>query len=236
METPLFEEILNQAGDFNITSVCLTGFGEPLFDPNLIFRVQRVREVFRKIPISIYTNGVLLTEQRINDLVRSGLTDLYVSLNAATATHHEQIMGIDGKFDQIVKMIEYALDIPGLNVCIPVAISPEYIEAQEVILLQQKFKPKNLFMHYVANWGGKLFDLKYKPQHSECRWFDREMYINIKGDVCLCCYDPLGEHAFGNIKQKPLFDIWWTGRRFFLERIEKEGRGNVAPCNNCTTN
>ena len=236
IDRALYSEIINQTKAFNIAHLAITGIGEPLLDPLLEERLKIGRKAFPKAPISVYTNGIILTKDRVLALVKAGLTELYVSINAGSPESHETIMGVKGKYEHVVEVIKQCLDIPDLRVFVPAITGPKWLESKEVGFLMDHWSPNVLFLHRAGNWAGKIYSLEYTPRYNECRWFKNDAYINLNGDVCLCCYDPYGNYKFGNVKRQSLEDIWWGEKRQgFLNTIKTKGRGYVKPCKNCST-
>jgi len=236
IDDDIFKKVIQSAKELNIGGVALTGFGEPLLDPKLSERIAYIRKTFPNIRISLFTNGILANEATMKDLVKSGLTVAYFSINAATEAMYDQIMGTKGQFEKVKKNAHDAINIPGLSVMLSVVVNPQFIDPSEVDKINMEWPPENLFLHAAGNWMGRLFPLDYKPVSSDCRWYNFQMYVNYKGDICLCCLDPDGRYKFGNIKDMSLRDAWWGEKRqAFLKKIKEEGRCNVKPCKNCTT-
>lgn len=69
-------------------TACIAGFGEPLLHPQLLDFVKAM--VARSMNVGIVTNGSLLAKHA-NDLANTGVSNVNVSLNAATAEEHEAI-------------------------------------------------------------------------------------------------------------------------------------------------
>jgi MoaA/NifB/PqqE/SkfB family radical SAM enzyme len=60
--------------------VVFGGFGEPLFHPDIVEMVARVRQVATRL--ELITNGLLLSDQMARDLIRAGLNMLWISADA----------------------------------------------------------------------------------------------------------------------------------------------------------
>jgi SynChlorMet cassette radical SAM/SPASM protein ScmF len=83
--------------------VKLTG-GEPLMHP----RIGEILEILQheKLRFNVETNGVLCTPELAQDLVRSGIYHISVSLDGADADTHEWVRGVKGCFDAAVEGIK----------------------------------------------------------------------------------------------------------------------------------
>jgi len=102
LDPGLFRHILQQARPMGLTSVKLTG-GEPLMHPRIGEILAILRE--EKLRFNVETNGVLCTPERAQDLVRSGMYHVSVSLDGAEAETHEWVRGVKGCFDAAVSGI-----------------------------------------------------------------------------------------------------------------------------------
>ena len=65
------------------------GFGEPLFHPDIVAMVRRVKEVGARA--ELITNGILLDEKRARELIESRLDTLWVSLDGATPESYADV-------------------------------------------------------------------------------------------------------------------------------------------------
>ncbi len=63
--------------------VCLNGNGEPLLDPQIVKRVQAVKDIMGLRRVMFCTNGLLLTEELAYDLKAAGLDRMDVSAHSA---------------------------------------------------------------------------------------------------------------------------------------------------------
>lgn len=80
MEYNLFKEIIDQIVEDNLTqSVILAGGGEPLLYPKLASAVRYCKS--KHLHTSITTNGVLLTEEKYQELLDSGVDFVTLSLH-----------------------------------------------------------------------------------------------------------------------------------------------------------
>ncbi len=86
-----FDTIIAQAPD--LRRVVLHGLGEPLLHPHIADMVARLR--VRDIDVTFNTNGISLTRQRCEALIRAGLRDLRVSIDGARAHTYAAIRGVD---------------------------------------------------------------------------------------------------------------------------------------------
>ena len=176
------------------------------------------------------------TKEKIEKLVKAGLTHIYISLNAGSPESHETIMGVKGKYEHVVNVIKESLTIPGLDTQAPVVSGSRWLESAEVERIKDIWSDKVIYFHSAGNWAGKMFPLEYTPRYSKCLRLMNNIYVNLKGDVCLCCFDPFGNYKFGNVRHQTLEEIWWgEKRKIFMDAMKNKGRGCVKPCKDCST-
>lgn len=97
MELELFELIINQLVDMNYQGVLSFHFyGEPLLSPNIKFFVEQSRAKLPKARLTMYTNGLLLTKEKLVELTNAGV-DMW------TVTRHVGVE--DYSFDEVYKGI-----------------------------------------------------------------------------------------------------------------------------------
>lgn len=72
-----------------IPSVFFGGFGEPLFHPNIVKMIARLKAL--GITVELITNGTLLTRELSRELIEAGLDTLWVSLDGATPESYADI-------------------------------------------------------------------------------------------------------------------------------------------------
>jgi uncharacterized Fe-S cluster-containing radical SAM superfamily enzyme len=76
--------------------VFINTHGEPLLYANIVPLVRKLRMIDNVNVISIITNGVVLTEELADELIRAGLTQLNLSVNAFDAEKAKELAGNAG--------------------------------------------------------------------------------------------------------------------------------------------
>ncbi len=101
-------DILRQVRSLGITDLNLTG-GEPLLRsdlPDIILAASNLK--FDRI--SVTTNGLLLTQEKIEQLVKNGLTSIYISLNGNEKVH-DTTRGINGAYTRTLESIRALVEL-----------------------------------------------------------------------------------------------------------------------------
>ncbi len=70
------------------------GLGEPLMYSQIYKIIKKVRKM--GIKVIVVTNGLLLNDTNIGLLLKSGVNEITVSLNADNKSRYKKLMGIDG--------------------------------------------------------------------------------------------------------------------------------------------
>ena len=99
--------------------------GEPLLYPFMEELLTELSAIPNVHCISVNTNGIMLSEQMIDMLKRSGLTRINLSLNTLDQETADKLSGKKYPIQHILKMVEYANKI-GLAVLLAPVIIPGY--------------------------------------------------------------------------------------------------------------
>lgn len=77
--------------------------GEPFVRKDIVELVKAVKQ--RDMPVGLFTNGLLLNEELVHDLVRENLDYIAFSLQG-TREVHDRILQVPGAYDKMVRNIE----------------------------------------------------------------------------------------------------------------------------------
>ena len=130
--------------------------GEPLLYADLIPLIKGLSKINNINIISIITNGTLLNEKLIDDLVEAGLNQVNLSLNAAeegTAIVLEGTQGYNHK--RVLEMARYLSD--KVNLIIAPVLMPGYNEKdmEKLAELAKKLKAQLLIQKFLINKKGR---------------------------------------------------------------------------------
>lgn len=87
----------------DLERVYLHGIGEPLLNTDLPAMIDQLKS--RQTYVLFNSNGILLDQNKQQDLVTAGLDELRISLDAASSTGYRKIRGSD-RFAQIVENLK----------------------------------------------------------------------------------------------------------------------------------
>lgn len=103
-----FQEItrlLFQLKDMGCSSVTLSG-GEPTLRKDLVSIVSYASKIC-KLNVSLNTNGFLMTETLLEQLISAGINSITFSLDSPLEDIHDHIRGLRGSYRRITEAIDY---------------------------------------------------------------------------------------------------------------------------------
>ena len=96
----LFERAIIEGKPLGLSGIKLTG-GEPLMHPRFLELLRIARR--ENLSLSIETNGVLCTQDVANEIAKSHVKFVSVSIDGADARTHEWIRGVPGCFEKTIE-------------------------------------------------------------------------------------------------------------------------------------
>jgi len=221
---------VRDAGD--VERVVLCGIGEPTLHRDLDEIVRILADT--GVTVCLTTNGSRLSAQRVDALMRAGLNEINVSLNAARPETHRRVMNLPG-FEAIRATVmdiaaRRTADHPGLELNVSfVACRDNEAEAAEFVEEWRARDVTRVWIHPVNNRGGLLADMpragdlaplrrrfagdpkvwvdifESSPERgSVCRIAERLEFISVDGELLLCAMDYARHHAFGSVAEHGL--------------------------------
>lgn len=110
--------------------------------------IKKITEEFPQIKFRIITNGTLLTEENIKQLnLENKISELYVSINAATAKTHQKISRINA-WKNLTKNLDYIKNIPSIQNNLHftfVVCKHNYKEMKNFVKFAEKYNAKISF-------------------------------------------------------------------------------------------
>lgn len=235
--------------------VVLCGIGESLLHP----QIEQIVDILTgaNAYVAMTSNGALMNETIFRKLIKAGLKSINFSVNAATGSTHELVMGMKN-FHKVKVNIERALEIKKeLNADIKVNVSFVVCEQneQEVDQFVENWRSSSatqIWLHPVNNRAGLLgagmksvkmdsFFTKYAGDervvvdvfrdHDEtdnlCKIARNLAFISADGTMRLCAMDYQRVTAHGNINSTTL-------QQLQFEKLSGLVKGNYnSLCGNC---
>lgn len=108
----------------------LNGFGEPLTDPTIFSRIQKIKTTFPDSKIKLYSNLNLANKKTIQQIINSQLDEINVSLNGYNAKNYYQVMHID--YQKTIKNLKTLISIKNtINSKLKIRISMTLVKQNE---------------------------------------------------------------------------------------------------------
>ena len=103
LSTTEVKDLFQQLRELGTYSITLTG-GEPCLREDLLELVKEAKE--KGMQVQIVTNGTLLTEKLVRDLIGCGLDGIWVSIDFPSSELHDEMRGVRGTWEKAVQGVK----------------------------------------------------------------------------------------------------------------------------------
>ena len=241
IDPALFQSIVDQVAQFPASPAMfyIGVHGEPLLDKRLADKVALCNSRGIKT-VTVSTNGSLLTPERARELLQASPYIIIVSLESMDAALFESIR-IGLRHDVVVENIKSLFTLRN-------ALDSQTRIALRFIVSSRNAHEQQAFKQYwsshlrlkkgdyfadqrIHNWGygdpGKFYGSSPCPHVSATT-------ILSDGSVVFCCLDHEGVYLLGNLKDRPLLDIFNDAEAQRLRAIHLAGqRHTLKMCSTC---
>ena len=206
---------IDELSSLGVHTLVISG-GEPLLHPNLFEIVKYARKA--PMTVTIFTNGILITEETIRKFVESGVTRFSVSIDSMNEHTHDAFRGQEGTLKKTLKGINL-LKEAGFSVRLSVSVIQ--MNKRDIVDVLKYFKEQN-FTDYlvgpVVYSGRGLDNVVITPE---------EYY-----DVCVEQFTYLKEEFPEGISR--IYPRETQGCGIASDRIGIKADGTILPCPGCT--
>lgn len=228
------------------------GLGEPLLYPDLIKVFKKIRKSVEGVRIILVTNGVLLTDQIIKDLVDVGVDEISISLNVRNSEDYKKYLKADNYkrvVENVTKLIKYRNKKGSTKIFIQyldykneksAVFAKEYAYWQKIMNGDDK-----CYLHPIVNQAGFKDGVKKdKSESYPCSMPGTRVSIKINGDMYPCdpCFyngsKKVADLCVGNIIEESIFEIFNDKKSKLHQILEKMKQGNykdIPTCEKCNT-
>ena len=236
MTDALFEDIIEGCRDFPLRNVEPFLNGEPLVDPKIMERLERIKTRLPETNIRLFTNGYAMTPPRIRELCSFDLDSLVISVNTLDPKKYKSITGLE--IDRLLSNLRYLADPEWMGkiarkITFRMTRLPDTSKKE-----QEDFKNfcKNFKVRCtiksVFNYKGDKPTVLPVPNYP-CEHISR-LDILANGVVALCCMDPGGEYPLGDATKDSVLSIFNGDASKRYQNYHRSGRRKeIAPCNRC---
>jgi radical SAM protein with 4Fe4S-binding SPASM domain len=206
MESALFERIIDDLKQQGYSGVLgLYSNNEPLLDERLASFAKIAKESLPKAHITLFTNGILLTQElfqglipHIDEMIIDNYSDRLEMIKTVSDVYHNCIKGSEHEKKVVIhiRKLNEVLNTHGGS-------SPNADPKSAII-------PKNTCLLPFA-----------------------QFVIRPDGNVSLCCNDAYGKYTMGNLYSQSIKEIWNGSAYSELRKRLKKGRHTVDICSVC---
>lgn len=243
MSLDLFDAILEDARRRRKTIRWLTlhNDGEPLLHPDLAAMVHMAKSSGVVEYVHFNTNGQLLNEDTAAALVKAGLDDLTVSIDALTQETFVRVKRA-GDLQTVVENTRRLMAVRA-----KLGRSNPWVRAK---IIDMPLTTGEL-AGFRAYWSRRVDEVQVQPVHNAAGGiatdsaFDTQkrypcslpwysLAINWNGTVSPCCVDLSGENIVGDLHQETLQAIFVRGPiRRYREKMLNGRESELSPCADC---
>jgi len=222
--------------------------GEPLLQPNLIEWITAAAAQGVAKDYMIRTNGLLLTPDVTDRLIKSGITKIGISIEAVDDAGYATLTGRKGVFSVIRDNMHYLYSHRG-KITLYAKIIDFGLQATDPQRFMELFAPlvDIATVEYPMQWNNGVKDTTYgkgvkvsvngdrRVEHVVCPYPFYTLGISSRGQVNACCFDWSWQTTFGDVNRESLQNIWNGSRRrdFLLMHLRGQRYLNSA-CMDCT--
>ncbi|MBM3245426.1 MAG: hypothetical protein FJZ15_06525 [Candidatus Omnitrophica bacterium] len=240
MDMALYKKIVDECKGLGVYSVHPYGFGEPLLDPFLVERIRYAKsQSIRYVPI--FSNFSQIDEDKISDLIDSGLDEITVGFEGADKETFEQVrigINFDDVNSNIVKFLLIRDHLRRKNPLLNLFITRRKGNEKAVSCVYRRWKNKvnEVFVWPASNWTGATDEIcSSRPRIVfPCFALWDSVVIRWNGNVVLCSSDYDDFCILGNVRKSSIREIWSSEKLEEIRREHLSGRGqNVELCRRC---
>ena len=262
MNMPLsrFEKILSQLKEWQgpkLKVLKLSLYGEPFMNPDFceMVRMAKAADVAERIETT--SNVSLLTREKAEKLVSSGLDYLRVSIYGAEKENHKKVTTSSFTPEMIrnnlLILLEERKKAHSSEPFIGAKMLDSFEEENRLFMEYFKDAADELYLDkphgwikvensdFLGEYYGKDLEKAEKMMTEDsnnarvCPMAFTTMAVRANGDVSPCCVDFIGGTNLGNMEEKTLQELWEGEEFFSFQKMQLMGRKKENPsCKNCS--
>lgn len=227
----------------------LVGLGEPLLNKDFFKMVEYINKKEGDVDIVLHTNGTLLTEETIDKLLNSKLTEINFSINTASEESYNFITSKNFYNDISKKIINFLKRKKELKRKMRIFL--QYIENEHFTIEQFQKEwggyqddDTQIYFKQLNKFGGEIgMDkiLREIPKGSgkrrPCFWLWRDIHIDCDGNVYPCCqgnvFRDKSNLCLGSAKEGIAKIIESEKLKKFRQLHLEERWDEISECKNC---
>lgn len=263
LQPDVFEKIVSHLRVKLIAKVHLFNFGEPLLNKHLVNYIRFFSKRGIKTLISTNLSVKAYDDDEIDQLVRSGLSELLVSVDGGTQESYEKyrvggnlerVLGNLRKINEKRKQLRTSTPRIIYQVLLnkfnqdELEIAREHaasVDADEFRVNENFYIPPDLYEIWTADsikekYGKATATVGGRKSkgmiNTECRQLWDTILVNANGDVLPCCVIDQSFAAVGNLADQDISEIWNNDKMQTLRRFVTDPTAPEIPFPNLCQN
>ena len=244
----IYESAIQGAGKFSgrIKKLHLNKDGEPFLNPGIIDLIRIAHRSRNFDSIETISNGSLLSDYKVDEIVSSGLNVLKISIYGTTSQEYAANVRRNVDIDRIIKSIRslyLASRGSALKIYVKMMRSENERSNERFINCFQEISDRVFIEEKVEQWPSfsslvvkPLVNVYRRPlgaAKSVCTLPFYSMVVNATGTVSACCVDWKNELILGDLSRQTLDEIW-DSEGFNSFRVQMlQGRRRISACATC---
>jgi radical SAM protein with 4Fe4S-binding SPASM domain len=257
LDLDLHKEMLNQVKK-SVFYINYYFQGEPFLHPQFLDLIRDAKKA--KIYTATSTNAHFISKEKADEIVKSGLDRLIISIDGMTQATYEQYR-VHGQLEKVIEASRFLVESKKqLQSSTPhlifqfLAVKPNEHEIPAVFSLANEleidevriktaqfynFEDGNALMptnekysRYKRTSSGKYI-LKGDPGNHCWRMWSGSV-LTWDGKVVPCCFDKDAQHSMGTLKDKSFQEIWRSPSYQNFRQAILTNRKGIDICSNCS--
>ena len=243
MDFDLYKKIIDEAAEIGTYSINLNLLNEPLINPELVKMIKYAKKK-GIVDVHFHSHGGLLTENKAQELINSGLDKLLISIDSPKKEKYEKLRVLS-KFDSVINNLIRFKKIRNESQSLNPLIKCNFIEFPNIT--KQELEENLKFGLTLADCVGfqeyidptntignnKIYKSDYKSSFACQQPFTR-LSIAEDGTVSPCCLDHEFDLSVGNVNKKSITELWKSNKMEMIRKKQRDGKFFEIPrCKNC---
>jgi len=232
--------------------------GEPFLHPQFLELIKEAKK--NKIYTATSTNAHFIDQQKAEEIAKSGLDRLIVSIDGLTQETYENYR-INGELNKVIQGTEFLIEAKKkLNSSTPhlifqfLAVKPNEHEIPQVFELgkemgidEVRIKSAQLYDYENGNplmpenekysryklQANGTYKLKYKTGNHCWRMWSSSV-LTWDGKIVPCCFDKDAQHVLGSIGDQTFKKTWNSEKYRSFRQAILSNRNEIDICKNCS--
>lgn len=239
----LARKVIKECAEFGVTSLKFSGRGEMLLHPKFTELLNYAKSQ-SLLDVMFNTNGLLLTEEKIRDVVNAGIDLVIISIDGATKQTYENVR-VGGNFDTLVHNIEYLINYRKQTNRHKPMIRLQFVKMKDNIHefedFQKMWKDRvdvlvGLDYSNRVQQQDKGVETRQRLGRAYCPHPWRRLTVTSSGKALMCCLDWDIKYPVGDCRQENIYQIWNGHKiRYGRKCIKNLEHHKIPSCKDCFT-